>query len=158
MPDQPQPPVNERFKAEMPQIPGVGETSPKGGGPQQGALFVVGGLAVVLVAVFVGGRLLSKSRRADLPAAPTAQIDIPASAPHQPHFGLTLVSCERGDIRQSPDGLLVSGFQLNTGRLTLERYDECAAAAGLELVHRWSTWDRKPYFGDDYAVSLHRRD
>jgi phthalate 4,5-cis-dihydrodiol dehydrogenase len=32
---------------------------------------------------------------------------IPASAPHQPHFGLTVVSCERGDIRQSPDGLLV---------------------------------------------------
>jgi phthalate 4,5-cis-dihydrodiol dehydrogenase len=32
---------------------------------------------------------------------------IPASAPHQPHFGLTLVSCEGGDIRQSPDGLLV---------------------------------------------------
>ena len=32
---------------------------------------------------------------------------IPASAPHQPHFGLTLVSCERGDIRQSPDGLFV---------------------------------------------------
>ena len=30
-----------------------------------------------------------------------------ANAPHQPHFGLTLVSCERGDIRQSPDGLLV---------------------------------------------------
>jgi phthalate 4,5-cis-dihydrodiol dehydrogenase len=32
---------------------------------------------------------------------------IPARAPHQPHFGLTLVSCECGDIRQSPDGLLV---------------------------------------------------
>jgi phthalate 4,5-cis-dihydrodiol dehydrogenase len=32
---------------------------------------------------------------------------IPASAPHQPHFGLTVVSCERGDIRQSPDGLFV---------------------------------------------------
>jgi phthalate 4,5-cis-dihydrodiol dehydrogenase len=32
---------------------------------------------------------------------------IPINAPHQPHFGLTLVSCERGDIRQSPDGLLV---------------------------------------------------
>jgi phthalate 4,5-cis-dihydrodiol dehydrogenase len=26
-------------------------------------------------------------------------------APHQPFFGLTLVSCERGDIRQSPQGL-----------------------------------------------------
>jgi phthalate 4,5-cis-dihydrodiol dehydrogenase len=32
---------------------------------------------------------------------------IPTGAPHQPHFGLTMVSCERGDIRQSPDGLLV---------------------------------------------------
>ena len=32
---------------------------------------------------------------------------IPASAPHHPHFGLTVVSCERGDIRQSPDGLYV---------------------------------------------------
>jgi phthalate 4,5-cis-dihydrodiol dehydrogenase len=32
---------------------------------------------------------------------------IPAQAPHQPHFGLTLVSCEGGDIRQSPDGLWV---------------------------------------------------
>jgi phthalate 4,5-cis-dihydrodiol dehydrogenase len=36
-----------------------------------------------------------------------ARIAIPSNAPHQPHFGLTLVSCERGDIRQSPDGLLV---------------------------------------------------
>ena len=27
--------------------------------------------------------------------------------PHHPFFGLTLVSCEHGDIRQSPDGLFV---------------------------------------------------
>jgi phthalate 4,5-cis-dihydrodiol dehydrogenase len=32
---------------------------------------------------------------------------IPARAPHQPFFGLTLVSCARGDLRQSPDGVLV---------------------------------------------------
>lgn len=32
---------------------------------------------------------------------------IPGRAPHLPHFGLTLVSCERGEIRQSPGGLLV---------------------------------------------------
>ena len=32
---------------------------------------------------------------------------IPDAAPHQPFFGLALVSCERGDIRQSPQGLLV---------------------------------------------------
>jgi hypothetical protein len=28
---------------------------------------------------------------------------------HQPFFGLTLVSCEKGDIRQSPDGLIIYG-------------------------------------------------
>lgn len=28
-------------------------------------------------------------------------------SPHQPFFGLTVVSCERGDIRQSPQGLTV---------------------------------------------------
>jgi phthalate 4,5-cis-dihydrodiol dehydrogenase len=32
---------------------------------------------------------------------------IPAQAPHQPFFGLTLASCERGDIRQSPQGLYI---------------------------------------------------
>jgi phthalate 4,5-cis-dihydrodiol dehydrogenase len=32
---------------------------------------------------------------------------IPGDAPHQPHFGLTIVSCERGEIRQSPQGLIV---------------------------------------------------
>ena len=36
-----------------------------------------------------------------------ARSAIPSGAPHQPHFGMTMVSCERGDIRQSPDGLLV---------------------------------------------------
>jgi phthalate 4,5-cis-dihydrodiol dehydrogenase len=30
-----------------------------------------------------------------------------SAAPFQPHFGLTVVTCERGDIRQSPDGLIV---------------------------------------------------
>jgi phthalate 4,5-cis-dihydrodiol dehydrogenase len=30
---------------------------------------------------------------------------------HQPFFGLTIVSCERGDIRQSPDGLFVYSAQ-----------------------------------------------
>ena len=30
---------------------------------------------------------------------------IQSSAPHTPFFGVTLVSCERGDIRQAPNGL-----------------------------------------------------
>ena len=36
-----------------------------------------------------------------------ARSAIPAQAPYQPFFGLTVVSCEGGDIRQSPTGLLV---------------------------------------------------
>jgi predicted dehydrogenase len=30
---------------------------------------------------------------------------------HQPFFGLTIVSCEKGELRQSPDGLFVYGDQ-----------------------------------------------
>ncbi|MDQ0304981.1 Gfo/Idh/MocA family oxidoreductase [Ancylobacter polymorphus] len=30
-----------------------------------------------------------------------------SGAPFQPHFGLTVVSCERGDLRQSPGGIIV---------------------------------------------------
>jgi phthalate 4,5-cis-dihydrodiol dehydrogenase len=32
---------------------------------------------------------------------------IPSDAPHQPFFGLTVVSCDLGDIRQSPNGLII---------------------------------------------------
>lgn len=40
-----------------------------------------------------------------------ARSAIPAAAPCQPFFGMTLVSCERGDIRQSPHGLFVYSAQ-----------------------------------------------
>ena len=36
-----------------------------------------------------------------------AKSAIPAAAPFQPFFGLTVVNCERGDLRQSPQGLYV---------------------------------------------------
>ena len=56
-----------------------------------------------------------------------------------------------------PGGALVAGFQLRAGGLSLERYDELCAGAGLVLDERWSTWDREPWTpGADYAVSLHR--
>ncbi len=58
--------------------------------------------------------------------------------------------------RLAPGGLLVAGFQLLAGRLSLEHYDEIATAAGLTLVHRWATWERAPFDGGDYAVSVHR--
>ena len=58
-----------------------------------------------------------------------------------------------------PSGLLVAGFQLGADRYGLDAYDAHAAAAGLELVDRWSTWDREPFDSTDasYAVSVHRR-
>lgn len=43
--------------------------------------------------------LLAKQQR--------ARSAIPEAAPYQPFFGVTLVSCERGDIRQSPKGLYI---------------------------------------------------
>ena len=59
--------------------------------------------------------------------------------------------------RLSPRGMLVAGFSLRPDQLTLEQYDRLAEAAGLRLTHRWATWDREPYAGGDYAVSVHLR-
>lgn len=56
----------------------------------------------------------------------------------------------------APDGILVAGFQL-AAPLTVERYDAWCERAGLVLVDRWGTWDRRPFEGGDYAVSAHRR-
>ena len=57
-----------------------------------------------------------------------------------------------------PNGRLVAGFSLDrtAGALTLDEYDAHCAAAGLALVERYATWDRDPYEGGDYAVSVHR--
>jgi SAM-dependent methyltransferase len=63
-----------------------------------------------------------------------------------------------------PGGLLVAGFGLTPTYLpipeapvSLDAYDSFCAAAGVELAHRWSTWDGKPYDGGGYAVSVHQR-
>lgn len=57
-----------------------------------------------------------------------------------------------------PGGLLIAGFQIMPGRLTIERYDEIAGLAGLVLAERWSTWDRDAWdAGHGYAVSVHRK-
>lgn len=55
------------------------------------------------------------------------------------------------------DGILVAGFQILPDRLSLQRYDELAEAAGLQPVARWSTWNRDPFTGGDYAVTVHAR-
>jgi SAM-dependent methyltransferase len=64
---------------------------------------------------------------------------------------------ERVAAHVRPGGLVVAGFQLIIGRLSLDRYDELATANGLTLSERFATWDRKPWTaGGDYAVSVHR--
>jgi len=58
-----------------------------------------------------------------------------------------------------PNGLLVAGFQIHPGKLTLEQFDSAAADAGLALHERFSTWDREPFVpGGGYAVSVMRRE
>jgi hypothetical protein len=42
--------------------------------------------------------------------------------------------------------------------MSLERYDELCANAGLELSERFATWEKDAWRpGGDYAVSVHRR-
>ena len=59
--------------------------------------------------------------------------------------------------RLVPGGLVVAGFAVRPGRLQPAEYDRLANAAGLAPVARWATWDREPFTGGDYAVSVHRR-
>ncbi len=57
-----------------------------------------------------------------------------------------------------PGGVLIAGFQILPGRLTVQRYDEVAAVASLTLFERWATWDRDAWNPlGDYAVSVHRK-
>lgn len=65
---------------------------------------------------------------------------------------------ENAAAHLEPAGLLVAGFQLELDRdsVTLVEYDQRCADSGVELVERWSTWQRSPYRGESYAVSVHR--
>jgi len=56
-----------------------------------------------------------------------------------------------------PDGVVVIGFGLDRG-YALTDFDGHAAAAGLDLEHRFGTWDLRPIVADsDFAVSVFRR-
>ncbi|MCU1484967.1 MAG: Methyltransferase type 11 [Actinomycetia bacterium] len=52
---------------------------------------------------------------------------------------------------------VIAGFSLRPGGYDLAGLDADAAAAGLTLEDRWATWDRQPYAGGDYAVSVFTR-
>jgi SAM-dependent methyltransferase len=56
-----------------------------------------------------------------------------------------------------PGGVLISGFQLGTGYLSIAEYDRLAQDAGLEPLERWSTWQRDPWDArSTYALNVHR--
>lgn len=55
-----------------------------------------------------------------------------------------------------PGGLVVSGFSCDRS-FSLATYDALCDDCELTLVDRWATWDRAPYEGGAYAVSVHRR-
>ncbi|MGH9034849.1 MAG: class I SAM-dependent methyltransferase [Acidimicrobiia bacterium] len=85
------------------------------------------------------------------------QFDVVVMAGNVPLFtppgtqGGLVAGCAR-HVR--PEGRLVCGFSLDQG-YSLAAYDEHCRAAGLELVERWATWDREPFAGGHYAVSVH---
>lgn len=54
----------------------------------------------------------------------------------------------------APGGRLVAGFSLRPDWPPLADYDGWCAAAGLVLEDRFATWDRAPYAGGDYAVTV----
>jgi SAM-dependent methyltransferase len=56
-----------------------------------------------------------------------------------------------------PGALLVAGFMLEArpDGVSLDAYDAACDAAGLRLHDRFATWQREPYAGGDYAVSVH---
>ncbi len=62
-------------------------------------------------------------------------------------------------VHVAPGGRLIAGYSLNRRWPSLELYDGWCAAAGLELEHRFATWEGDPFEGSggDYHVSVHRR-
>ena len=67
---------------------------------------------------------------------------IPAEAPYQPHFGLTLVSCQQGDIRQTPQGLQVDS-RTGTREIVLPT-DRSPRELVLDEFHDAITATRRP--------------
>jgi SAM-dependent methyltransferase len=57
----------------------------------------------------------------------------------------------------APGGRLIAGFRLRPDWPTPDDYDRWCAVAGAELVNRFATWERAPYDGGDYVVTVHRR-
>jgi SAM-dependent methyltransferase len=79
--------------------------------------------------------------------------NVPLFCPEE-HRADLVVACAG---HTGPSGLLVCGFELGRG-YGLDEYDAACDAAGLQVAHRWSTWDREPFgIASGYVVSVHAR-
>ncbi|MET0628049.1 MAG: class I SAM-dependent methyltransferase [Acidimicrobiia bacterium] len=57
--------------------------------------------------------------------------------------------------RLAPAGSLIAGFQLSTGRATIDDYDAWTRDAGLVPAARYATWDGEPFTPDsNYVVAI----
>jgi len=74
-----QPPVHdERFKADMPQIPGIDPGSSKRPSGLPAPALVIAALIAVVLAVVIIGRLVSRSHRSGAATDPSAQVEVAA--------------------------------------------------------------------------------
>jgi len=103
--------------------------------------------------------------------ADLAELDLPAGGEREP-FDAAVVAGNvmpflapgtEGDVlariaaHLRDDGFIVVGFGLDRG-YPLADFDHDAAAAGLELEHRFATWDLRPWRDDtSFAVTVLRR-
>lgn len=99
MPDQP--PAPDRFKAEMPAIPGVTRSSGHGKSVNT-ALRLVGGLLVALFVIVAASRFLNRNRSVAVPVETTPQIQVP-SPPPDPNAGIPTVSESAPTIAQTSE-------------------------------------------------------
>jgi len=76
----PDPSPSDRFKPEMPKIPGVSTDDARPAAPDSSLKLIVG-VIVILIAVFLGARWALRPRHADTKTAELPQIDVPSPAP-----------------------------------------------------------------------------
>lgn len=96
--------------------------------------------------------LAAEGEREPFDAAVIAGNVMPFLAPGTEGIVLTRVAAHLRD-----DGLVVVGFGLDRG-YDLADFDAQTAAAGLELEHRFATWDLRPWQDDaPFAVTVLRR-
>ena len=101
--------------------------------------------------------------------ADLAELDLPAMGEPEPFDGAVLAGnvlpfvapdseadvLRRVGAHVVAEGFVVVGFHV--ARLSLDRFDEQVASAGLRVEHRFATWDLKGWHDDaDFAVTVLR--